>query len=108
MTWPFAMLLATLAIELPIALLLLRRRPRSQVLLAASAASLCSHPVACLCIGGIGFEAASWLVVEVGVVAFEAVALRALLGCAWGEAFLVSLACNIASAAGALLVPHLP
>jgi len=95
-----AMLAATLAIELPIALFLLRRLPRSQVLLAASAASLCTHPVACLC---VAFDLASWFAVEAGVVVFEAIALRALLGCTWRSACFVAFACNGASAGVAWL-----
>jgi hypothetical protein len=92
---PLAMLAATLAIELPLALLVLRSFPVAQVLAAGAAASLLSHPLACMC---VAHDPIWWFPVEVVVVALEAILLRTLLACGWRAALLASLACNVASA----------
>ena len=89
------MLAATLAIELPLALLVLRSFPVAQVLAAGAAASLLSHPLACMC---VAHDPTWWFPVEVVVVALEAILLRTLLACGWRAALLASLACNVASA----------
>ncbi len=89
------MLAATLAIELPLALLVLRSFPVAQVLAAGAAASMLSHPLACMC---VAHDPAWWFPVEVVVVALEAILLRMLLACGWRAALLASLACNSASA----------
>lgn len=94
-------LATTLAVELPIAAALARPAQRRALLLTALFANLASHAIASLILGlsrhGSGVH--EWLAVELGVVAFEALALHAAAGLPRLRAVMVAFAMNVPSAA---------
>lgn len=91
----------TLALELPLAALLAPRGMRRGVLWVLLCANLATHPVANLI---AGLDRGEWLAIEMAVVAFETLALRA--GCAlpWIRAAAIALAANALSAGVGLLL----
>jgi hypothetical protein len=94
-------LAATLAVELPIAAALAPTRRRGATVLAALFANLASHSLATVLLWTV---LPDWVLVEIGVVAFEAVVLRGTVGMSWGRACALSSIANAASAALALAI----
>ncbi len=92
-------LAATLAVELPIVAALAPSRRRGATVLAALFANLASHSLATALLWTV---LPNWVVVELGVAAFEAAVLRATAGLSWGRACALSLCANTASAALAI------
>lgn len=93
---------STLAIELPLALLLTRAYERRSVALTALFANLASHSLATALSFGLPASGAVWAALEFGVVVFETLALRFTAGLSWRRAGVLSLALNVPSAALAL------
>lgn len=91
----------TLAIELALMALLAPRGRRREVLLTLLFANLLTHPLAS---SGVGIALEHWLVVELAVCAFEALALRVVGGLSWIRAGLLSLVVNASSAGVGLLL----
>lgn len=93
-------LAATVSVEAPIVAAFGPRRDTRAALCVAICVNLASHPPATALAGLAG---SGWLLVELGVVAFEALALRAALGWTARRAWGLSLAANSLTAALALL-----
>jgi hypothetical protein len=98
MSWPEAFAL-TLGVELPLALVGLRARPRGRVIAAAVLANAASHPLLWFVIlrGLPGPFLASILAGECAVVVLEAIVYMAVLRLRPGHALAVSATLNAAS-----------
>jgi len=93
-------LASTVSIEAPIVAAFGPRRDALAALRVAVCVNLASHPPATALAALAG---ADWLLLELGVVAFEALALREALGWTARRAWGLSLAANSVTAALALL-----
>ena len=100
MTWLEAFAL-TVAIELPIVVLLVGRGRRRRAPLDALAANLLTHPLAWWAVMS---GAAPWLFTELCVVAVEACVYRAATRLGWASAAMTALAANLVTAAIGLLL----
>jgi len=96
------LLAATLLIEAPLAAALAGRGRRRDTWIASVALNLLTHPAAT---GLTWLAGASWLPIELCVVAVEALGYRALTPLGRGRASAIALAANVLSAlAGVLLL----
>jgi len=93
-------LIYTLAVELPVALFLLRREDWWRVFLAVLAVNMVSHPLAWQL---IVVSHLNWYGVEAGVVVFEMLALAVVFPSSYKRAIVAALLMNVASAAIGLL-----
>jgi hypothetical protein len=91
----------TLAVEVPLAVLVAATRPRHRTAADAALLNVASHPLAYLAVQRWGAPFAG---VELAVVAAEAAGYRIVTGLSWPRALAVSLACNLASGALSWLV----
>lgn len=97
-------LASTVSIEAPLVAAFGPRRDTLAALRAAVCVNLASHPPATALAGLAGVD---WLLVEVLVVVFEALALRAALGWPARQAWGLSLAANSVTAGLALFLSRL-
>lgn len=97
------LLAATLLVEAPVAAALAGHGRRRDAVLASLALNLVSHPLA---VGVTWLLPASWLPVELAVVAAEALGYRALVRANWARVVLLSVAANLASALVGIALVH--
>lgn len=93
-------LLLTIAIELPIALWLLRRADWRRVILVVVGVNMISHPIIWQL---IYFHGLNWFAAEVGVAIFEGLVLALMMPKIRARAFLTGVFMNLGSASVGLI-----
>jgi hypothetical protein len=91
----------TLVVEVLVALLVLPRASWSTRLVDVMIANLVSHPLATLAVRSLGTP---WTLAEIAVAVGEAAIYRYLSGFPWRRAILLSLVCNVVTAAMSFMV----
>lgn len=88
-------LILTILVELPVALLLLKKEDWRRVVLVVIGVNMVSHPIAWQLIEVYWFD---WLLVEIGVAVFEGLTLAVVFSGRKSTAFFTGLLMNIVTA----------